>query len=127
MASDPKPSPTQLARDAMARLDLLTKDVQSLQTELEKADLPSLKERLAVLDDRVAELKRMKDEFEKLTKTVAVHEDRVNKLEKKDEESGKRGWQLLYIVIGAGLALFSSLIVQLVLAWAKSPTPSPHP
>lgn len=126
MAGEQRPSPTQLARDAAARLDLLTKDVQSLQIELEKADLPSLKERIAVLDDRVTELKRMKDEFEKLAKTVAVQEDRVNKLEKKDEESGKRGWQLLYIVIGAVLALLSSLLVQLVLAWAKSPTSTPH-
>ena len=126
MANDPRSSPTQLAREALNRLDLLSKDVESLQAELEKADLSTLKQRVAVIEEKVAELKKSKDEFDKLSRQSAVLEDRVNELKKANEESGKRGWQLLYIVIGAGLALLSSLLVQLVLAWAKTPTPTPH-
>ena len=76
-------------------------------------------DKVADIDRRIADLKRMKDEFEQLTKTVAVHEDRVNKLEKREEESDKRQWQFVYIFAGAMATLLVTLVVQLVLAWVK--------
>lgn len=121
MATDPKPSPTQLAKDALTRLELIRKDVEALQTELEKAALPSVKERLAVLEEQVRELKRSKEEFERLAKLTVVLEDRVNKLERKEEEAGRRQWQFVYIFAGAMATLTVTVVVQLVLALVKKP------
>ena len=97
MAGEPKASPTEMARTAHSRLDLLEKDIGSLQTEVEKYDPTSVRERLAVLEDRVHELKRIKDESE------------------------KRHWQFVYIFAGAMASLLVTVIVQLILAWVKKP------
>lgn len=117
--AEPKSNPTQVAREALNRLDLLSKDVESLQTELEKADISTLKQRVAVIEEKVVELKKSKDEFDKLSRQAAVLEDRVNELKKANEESGKRGWQFVFIAAGAGLALLSSFLVQLVFYFIK--------
>jgi hypothetical protein len=40
-------------------------------------------------------------------------------LEKYNEESHKRHWQFVYIILGAALALLSSLLVNLFLLLVK--------
>jgi uncharacterized protein YlxP (DUF503 family) len=138
VANDPKSSPTQLAREALNRLDLLSKDVESLQTELEKADLSTLKQRVAVIEEIVVDLKKSKDEFDKFSRQAAVTDDRVAKLEvraaeadslreqvavlkaetvelkKSKEQTDTRVWNVLMIAVGAVLSLLGGVVVQLI-------------
>lgn len=73
----------------------LRRDVSNLGGELERADLVKVLERLAVLEDRVAELKRVREETE------------------------RRHWQFVYIFAGAMASLLVTVVVQLVLAQVK--------
>ena len=90
------PSPTELARDALAKVGLLEKDVVRLQEEAERLDQLQLRERIAVLEDRVNELKRL------------------------SEERDKRRWQFLHIGFGAVLAVIGGISIQLVVYFLKS-------
>lgn len=83
-------SPTRIAREAQSAVDLLQKDVEFLEKELTKAEIPNLKDRIIVLETTVAELKRHK------------------------EESEKRNWQFIFITVGAGCAIAGGIVVQLV-------------
>jgi hypothetical protein len=67
----------------------------------------------------VAKLDKRADDADRLRERVVSLETTVAELKKKDEESGKRGWQLVFIIVGAGLALASSFIVQLVFYFLK--------
>lgn len=87
----PSPTPTDLARDALAKVALLEKDVARLQEESERIDRLQLRERIAVLEDRVAVLKNGNEEHE------------------------RRRWQFVYIFAGAVATLLVTVLVQLVL------------
>ena len=88
-------SVNQLATKVEVQFAELRRDVSHVVEELDRADLVKVLERLAVLDDRVAELKRMR------------------------EESEKRHWQFVYIFAGAMASLLVTVVVQLVLAAVK--------
>ena len=73
---------------------LRTKFVYSQQI-IEGYDIPELRERLAVLEAKVDDLKRFKDETE------------------------KRHWQFIYIFAGGLATLLTTLLVQLAIAWLR--------
>src|SRR5687768_8814848 len=95
-------SPTKLIRDTQQEVKVLAERVDGLRHELSQMSLPELRDRVSHLAER-----------------LSVAEDRVNKLEKVKEESEKRHWQFVYIVMGAALALLSSLVVNLLLPLVK--------
>lgn len=103
-------SPTELARKALDELKDLQAEVNSLKKEVGQYDFLQVVQRLAVIEAKLAQLEKAQDEV----KQIAVLADRVSELKKANEESGKRGWQFVYIAAGAGLALVSSFAVQLV-------------
>lgn len=88
-------SPTALAREAKEELVVLRGELSALQGEVEQAQLIQLRERLAVVESQVHELRRVR------------------------EESEKRHWQFVYIFAGAMASLLVTVIVQLVLAQVK--------
>ena len=98
----PSPTPTELARDAHTQVGLLEKDVVRLREEAERLDPLQLRERLAVLEDRVAELRKSK------------------------EEADRRYWQFVVLFIGGLLTLAINLVVSFVRKRTPlPPTPSP--
>lgn len=88
-------TPTELAREAKQHSEILRTEFDLLKQQIDLVDLQRLREQVAVLENQVAELKRSK------------------------EESEKRHWQFVYIFAGAVASLLVTVIVQLVLAWAK--------
>ncbi len=87
----PSPTPTELARDALAKVALLEKDVARLQEESERLDRLQLRERIAVFEDRVTELKTAK------------------------LETDRRYWQFVVVLfVGGILTLGINLVVSFV-------------
>lgn len=86
----PSPTPTELAREALIKVGLLEKDVVRLQEESKQLDLLRLRERIAVLEDRVTELKKSK------------------------EEADRRYWQFVVLFVGGILTLAINLVVSFV-------------
>ena len=85
------PTNTDSIRELQVIFAELQKDVQSHDREFERLQFDQLRERLAVLEDRVNELKKSKEEAE------------------------KRRWQFVYIFAGAVATLLVTVLVQLVL------------
>ncbi len=81
---------SQLARQTELDLAVLQQEVQSLRDKIASGDLPSVRERLAVLEDRVTELKKSK------------------------EEADRRYWQFVVLFIGGILTLAINLVVSFV-------------
>jgi hypothetical protein len=100
--TDMADSPTKLIRETQQEVKVLAERVDGLRHELSQLSLPELRDRMSLLAER-----------------LAVTEDRVNKLEKTKAEAEKRHWQFVYIVLGAALALLSSLLVNLLLLLVK--------
>jgi uncharacterized protein YceH (UPF0502 family) len=89
------PSPTETARGAQQHSELLRLEFELFKEYIDQLELKGLRERLAILEDRVAELKRLK------------------------EESEKRHWQFVYIFAGGVASMLVAVIVQLVIAWVR--------
>lgn len=81
---------TELARRTELDLAVLRNDVDSLQEKLTEAGLKVLSERLAVLEDRVTELRKSK------------------------EEADRRYWQFVVLFVGGILTLAINLVVSFV-------------
>jgi len=71
-------------------LALVRKDVEAIRRDIDSANLAQLRERLAVLEDRVTELKKMR------------------------EESDKRYWQFVVLFVGGLITLGINLVVSFV-------------
>jgi len=91
------PSPTELARSLQKELLVLRTEFSTLKDMIDEVELQRLRERLAVIEDRVGELKKQKD------------------------EADKRHWQFVYIFAGAMASLLVTVIVQLVMVLLKKP------
>ena len=133
------PSAVELARGAQQEIAVLRAEFEAFAKNAATAEVRHLLERVAtieekvskleavvealkqlpVIDDRVNKLEKRAEKLDELHQKAAVTDDRVNKLEKREEESGKRGWQFVFIAAGAGLALLSSFLVQLVFYFIK--------
>jgi len=80
----------QLTRQTELDLALVRKDVEAIRRDIDSANLAQLRERLAVLEDRVTELKKMR------------------------EESDKRYWQFVVLFVGGLITLGINLVVSFV-------------
>lgn len=81
---------SQLARQTELDLAVLQAEVQALREMLLGGDLANIRERLAVLEDRVTELRKSK------------------------EEADRRYWQFVVLFIGGILTLAINLVVSFV-------------
>ncbi len=112
----------QLARETEKELALIKKDVEALQKDIDQANLTHMRERLSVLEERAEKLGRLVEEL-KPTKAEAEEmgalKSRLSQLEEQKKLGDTRGWQFVYIAAGAGFALLSSFLVQLVFYFIK--------
>ena len=81
--------------DLQVQLTTLRTEFFALQREYQNCEIQSLRERLVALEVEVRDLKSSK------------------------QESEKRHWQFIYIFLGALATLLVTVVVQLVIAWAK--------
>ena len=89
------PSPSDMAREAQSNIDALRIEFDLLKDAISKLELEKLRERVAIIEEKVADLRKVK------------------------EESEKRHWQFVYIFVGAILTILCTVIVQLVLFQLK--------
>lgn len=82
-------------RKAQQDLAVLQNSVQGLEADIDRAELHLVRERLAVLEDRVADLKT----------------DR--------SESDRRKTQYLYLTIGFVFTLLGNVLVQLLIMYLR--------
>lgn len=80
----------QLARETEKELALIKKDGEALQKDIDQADLNQVRERIAVLEERVVELKKMR------------------------EESEKRYWQFVVLFVGGLITLGINIAVSFI-------------
>jgi len=80
-----------LAREIQKQLGELETDFVVIKSEVERANLNQLRDRVISLEEKVTELKRVR------------------------EETDRRHWQFIYIFAGAMASLLCTIVVQLVL------------
>jgi tetrahydromethanopterin S-methyltransferase subunit G len=107
----PGPTNTELIRHLQDEVVRLSAALGPLREQLERADFVQVRERLAVVEQRLAEFDAARAQFERL----AVIEDRLGELAKWKDEREKRNWQLLALGVGAVLSLLGGIVVHLVL------------
>lgn len=107
------PAKPQYIRDLVASVDLLSKDVQNqgqIIDKLEKASEALRQE----LKDLTAKYESLKDTVAEFGKEAAVTTHKAEALTKRMEESERRWWTLLLVLVGAVFSLAAGLIVTLV-------------
>lgn len=124
-------TPSEMARRALEHSEALETEFKLLKLLVETHDLPAIRDllvrietrltafekfeaefrRISVIDDRVNKLEKRAEATEKQQERLAVVESQQADMKKAKDESDKRGWQLLYIVVGAGFAFVSSVVV----------------
>ncbi len=104
-------TPTEMAHEAQRQIAELRSVCDTRFSGIDKLELVELRERLAVVEEKIAKAER---ELESL-KTLPVLDDRVDKLERHKDDSEKRRWQFVYIFAGAISTLLVTVIIQLVL------------
>lgn len=88
-------SPTELIRDIQTEITRLTERLTILQAFLDNADVVAIRERLAVVESQVAELK------------------------KREDENDRRRWQL-WLAIGVCILTFgANLTMNLILFFTR--------
>ena len=85
----------EMARNAQHDITILKKDVEGVKKEIESAELNRFRERLAVIEDRVTDIKN----------------DR--------SESDRRKTQYLYLTIGFVFTLLGTVLVQLLIMYLR--------
>ena len=85
----------EMARKAQQDLGLLQKELEGVKKEIDQAELSRLRERLAVLEDRVSDLKN------------------------DHSESDRRKTQYLYLTIGFVFTLLGNVLVQLLIMYLR--------
>ena len=103
-------TPTEMAREAHTQIALLRAEFEIHQRGIETLKLIDLRERLAVLDEKIAKLER---ELEAV-KCLPVIVVRVDKLEQHRDETDKRRWQFVVLFVGGILTLAINLVVSFV-------------
>ncbi len=83
-------TPTEMAHEAHKQIAEMRAEVDARISGLDKLNLLELRERLAVLEDRVAELRKSK------------------------EEADRRRWQFVVLFVGGLLTLAINLVVSFV-------------
>ena len=80
----------QLTRQTELELALVKKDVEAIQKDMDSANLNQVRERLAIIEERILELRKMR------------------------EESDKRYWQFVVLFVGGLITLGINLVVSFV-------------
>ena len=121
---------TELARNAISHSVLLRTEFELFRDQCADLSLPELRERVAVLETQVVDLRREAESAtrlrhahavleEKVTRLEKVAEeakqlpvilDRLNKLEDEKRESYKRVWQFFFLLAGVVLGVVGNLI-----------------
>lgn len=129
-------SPTDLAREAAAKGDILRNEFDLFCKQVSELSLPELRERVVVLETEVAGLRKESEASAQLRHANAVLEekvarlekvaeeakqlpvilDRLNKLEEEKREAGKRLWQFIFAAVGLVLGVLGGLVGQLLLS-----------
>lgn len=100
----PGESQAKLIRDLQVGVGTLDERISALRNEFGQFGLPELREKVSQIGER-----------------LAVIEDRVTELKRLKEEGERRHWQFLYIAAGAISMLLFNVIVQLLLALVRKP------
>ncbi|MFO0852171.1 MAG: hypothetical protein U0871_26940 [Gemmataceae bacterium] len=108
------PSPTELAREAQKHSETLRIEFELLRNEFERYDMPRLRERLAILEERMAKHETRVEEFVIAQTKIAVLNDRVEELKKSKEKSDRRYWQFVVLFVGGLLTLAINLVVSFI-------------
>jgi phage shock protein A len=102
------PSPTELARDALQKTEVLENSVALLKERLDRLDTAQLRERLVVLESRLVELEKA---LETLKPTKAEAEEmgalksRLTQLEEQKKLGDTRAFQFIVLFIGGLITL----------------------
>ena len=94
-------------------------EFEYLKNSIEKLELDRLQDRALILEEKVVELRKSKEESEKRFLQIVVLEEKVAVLQKAKEEGEKRHWQYVYLIAGSMLTLLCTIVVQLVLVALK--------
>src|SRR5438552_2953260 len=98
-------SPTELIRDLQVESASLTERLKLLRAFLDEANLVAIRERLAVLDTVIAELRKRAEEQERRSERLAVLESQFAEVKKQNEEDDRRRWQVTMLFFGSLLTL----------------------
>src|SRR5581483_8614336 len=77
---------------------------QDLRGEVDAANLIEIRERQAVLDSTIAELKKRAEEAERRGERLAILESQFSELKKQFEEKDRRSWQFW---LGVGVVVIT--------------------
>lgn len=92
---------------------------QGLRDEVDAARLIEIRERQAVLDSAIAELKSRAEEAERRGERLAVLESQFAELKKQFEEKDRRWWQFWVGVSAVGFTFVANLVIQLILLFSR--------
>jgi predicted nuclease with TOPRIM domain len=115
-------SPTELyelIRDLQEDNARLTERFNLLNSSLDALALVAMRERQAVFDAAVAELKKWRDESERRGERLAVLEAQHAELKKQFDEKDRRWWQFWVGVGLVGVTFVANLVIQLVLLFSR--------
>ena len=114
--AESKPTVGSLTHSTERQLSDLRKECKALRQEIERVDLVELSKRLAGVERRLGVFGSVGDEVRR----VAVLENRVAELKRVREESERWSRQLVALAVGAVLALLGG-VVQLVAVGLRKP------
>lgn len=103
------PSPTELARAALEHSQDLRQEFELLKQQVDTKELLGLRDRFVILESRFASLEKYEAEIRR----ISVVEDRVADLKRHKDESDKRNWQFVFLAFGAACAVVGGVAVQM--------------
>ncbi len=106
-------SPTELAREAMEHSRGIRNEFDLLKQLVKLHDLPGLNDRFIGLNHRIDVLETT------VAVRTAVLETRLAELERCKQEADKRQWQFVYIFAGGMATLLVTAVVQLLISVIK--------
>jgi hypothetical protein len=109
----------ELIRDPQVEIVKLVERNKLHQAALDEANLGAIRERLAVLDAAVAELKRLAEAAERRGERLAVLEAQFAELKRQFEEKDRRWWQFWVGLVG--FTFVANLVIQLIRLFSRKP------
>src|SRR4051812_27837842 len=102
-------TPTELIRELQLEWVALKGQLTAVENRVEEADLPTIRERLAVVENLLTLLKKRDEEAEHRDSRLAVIESQLSEMKKREEENERRRWQLILLFFGSLLALLAQV------------------
>lgn len=94
---------------------------QGLRDEVEAANLIEIRERQAVMDAALGDLRKRVEDAERRNERLAVLESQFAELKKQFEEKDRRWWQFWVGVSVVGFTFVANLVIQLLLFFSRKP------